>query len=343
MRTMVTGGAGFIGSNLVDALVEAGHDVSVVDDLSTGRRENLTNALGRGAEMHLADIADYDVTRAVLEAVRPEAVLHLAAQIDVRRSVADPAFDARVNVAATAGLLEASRTAGVRRFVFACPGGAFSGEADTTPTPEDAPLAPLAPYGTAKAAAETYLALYERLYGLSTMSLRLGNVFGPRQDPSGEAGVIAIFCAAASQGQPVKAFGGGTQTRDFIYVGDVVAAFLAAQESEARGSLNIGTGVETSVVDLAEALGVDAQPAPARVGEVERSCLDPARAASVLGWRAETGLRDGLARTLDWVAAAAGAGATPRSWAGASSAWPWRASSRAGTPSARSSCWSASS
>src|SRR4051794_8048729 len=305
MRTMVTGGAGFIGSNLVDALVEAGHDVSVVDDLSTGRRENLTNALERGAELHLADIADYDVTRAVLEAVRPEAVLHLAAQIDVRRSVADPAFDARVNVAATAGLLEASRTAGVRRFVFASTGGALYGEAETIPTPEDAPLAPLAPYGTAKAAAETYLALYDRLYGLSTLSLRLANVFGPRQDPAGEAGVVAIYCAAASHNQPVRAFGGGTQTRDFIFVGDVAAAFVAALDSDARGALNIGTGVETSVLDLAEALGVEVQAAPARLGEVERSCLDPGRAADVLGWRAETSLRDGLARTLDWVAAAA--------------------------------------
>jgi UDP-glucose 4-epimerase len=301
MRILVTGGAGFIGSNLVDALLEDGHDVSVVDDLSTGRRENLAP----GAELHVADIADAGIMQALLAAVQPEAVLHLAAQMDVRRSVADPAFDARVNVAGTAGLLEASRAAGVRRLVFASTGGALYGEADTIPTPEDAPLAPLAPYGTAKAAAETYLALYERLYGLSTLSLRLGNVFGPRQDPAGEAGVIAIFCSAASQGQPVKAFGGGSQTRDFIYVGDVVAAFLAALESDARGSLNIGTGIETSVVELAEALGIEAQPAPARIGEVERSCLDPAQAASVLGWRAETGLRDGLARTLDWVAATA--------------------------------------
>src|SRR4051812_30143827 len=300
MRILVTGGAGFIGSNLADALLD-GHDVFVLDDLSTGRRENLA----AGAELHVADVADATIMQAVLAAVQPEAVLHLAAQMDVRRSVADPAFDARVNVAGTAGLLEASRAAGVRRFVFASTGGALYGEANMIPTPEDAPLAPLAPYGTAKAAAETYLALYERLYSLSTLSLRLGNVFGPRQDPAGEAGVVAIFCSAASQGQPVKAFGGGSQTRDFIYVGDVVAAFLAGLESDARGSLNIGTGTETSVLDLAEALGVEAQPAPARVGEVERSCLDPARAASVLGWRAETGLRDGLARTLDWVAATA--------------------------------------
>src|SRR4051812_41503591 len=177
MRILVTGGAGFIGSNLADALLD-GHDVFVLDDLSTGRRENLA----AGAELHVADVADATIMQAVLAAVQPEAVLHLAAQMDVRRSVADPAFDARVNVAATAGLLEASRTAGVRRFVFASTGGALYGEAETIPTPEDAPLAPLAPYGTAKAAAETYLALYDRLYGLSTLSLRLANVFGPRQD-----------------------------------------------------------------------------------------------------------------------------------------------------------------
>jgi UDP-glucose 4-epimerase len=200
---------------------------------------------------------------------------------------------------------EAARLAGVRRVVMASTGGALYGAAETIPTPEDAPIAPLAPYGTAKAAAETYLELYERLYGLSTLRLRLANVFGPRQDPSGEAGVIAIYCAAARRGELVTVFGDGEQTRDFVYVGDVVAAFVAALESDARGALNIGTGVETSVNGLAAALGLEVRSAPARVGEVRRSCLDPSRAAEVLGWRPETSLRDGLARTLDWVAAAA--------------------------------------
>jgi UDP-glucose 4-epimerase len=301
MRIVVTGGAGFIGSNLVDALLEADHRVTVIDDLSSGRRENLS----ADAALHVADVADFDAMRAVLDAARPEAVLHLAAQIDVRRSVADPAADARINVAGTAAVLEAARAAGARRVVLASTGGALYGAAETIPTPEDAPLAPLAPYGTAKAAAETYLALYDRLYGMSTLSLRLANVYGPRQDPAGEAGVVAIYCAAAGHGGPVTVFGDGRQTRDFVYVGDVVAAFVTAAESDAGGALNIGTGVETSVGELAAALGVEARPAPARVGEVRRSCLDPARAARMLGWRAETGLRDGLARTLDWVAAAA--------------------------------------
>jgi UDP-glucose 4-epimerase len=305
MRILVTGGAGFIGSNLVDTLLDAGHEVAVVDDLSTGRRENLAGALDRGAVLHEADISDPPAMRTLLAAERPDAVLHLAAQMDVRRSVADPAFDARVNVVGTAALLDAAHKADVRRFVLASTGGAIYGEADTIPTGEDAPLRPEAPYGAAKAAAESYLALYQRLHALSTLSLRLGNVYGPRQDPRGEAGVVALFCDAVRDGRPVTIYGDGTQTRDFIYVADVVDAFVAALSTDASGSLNIGTGTETSVRELASALGAESRLAPERPGEILRSCLDPGRAAEVLGWRAQIGMRDGLERTLDWMAAAA--------------------------------------
>jgi len=305
MRTLVTGGAGFIGSHVVEALLDDGHDVVVVDDLSTGRRENLEGALRRGAHLREADVVDASAMQALLEAERPEAVIHLAAQISVRRSVADPAHDSLVNVGGTAAVLEAARAAGARRVVFASTGGGLYGEATTLPTPEDAPIAPMAPYGTSKAAAETYLELYERLHGLSTLSLRMANVYGPRQDPLGEGGVVAIFCAAAREGRAVTVFGDGRQTRDLVYVGDAAAAFAAAVRSDARGALNLGTGEETTVLELATLVGLETQSAPARLGEIGRSCLDSTRAAEALDWRASTALRDGLARTLDWVAAAA--------------------------------------
>ena len=291
MRALVTGGAGFIGSHVVDALLARGDAVSVVDDLSSGRRENVPD----GVPLHVADIAEI---ADVMQGERPEVVFHLAAQVDVRKSVADPAHDARVNVAATASVLEAARAAGARRVLLASTGGALYGESAPLPTPEDAPLEPFSPYGASKAAAETYLALYTRLHGLSTMALRFGNVYGPRQDPHGEAGVIAIFAGAAVEGRPVTIFGDGSQTRDYVYVGDVVSGFVAAGGSDAIGPVNIGTGVETSVLDLADAVGVEPRFAPARKGEVARSCLDVSRAADVLGWRAEVSLAEGLERTL---------------------------------------------
>jgi UDP-glucose 4-epimerase len=291
MRALVTGGAGFIGSHVVDALLARGDAVSVVDDLSSGRRENVPD----GVPLHVADIAEI---AEVMQGERPEVVFHLAAQVDVRKSVADPAHDARVNVAATASVLEAARAAGARRVLLASTGGALYGESAPLPTPEDAPLEPFSPYGASKAAAETYLALYTRLHGLSTMALRFGNVYGPRQDPHGEAGVIAIFAGAAVEGRPVTIFGDGSQTRDYVYVGDVVSGFVAAGGSDAIGPVNIGTGVETSVLELADAVGVEPRFAPARKGEVARSCLDVSRAADVLGWRAEVSLAEGLERTL---------------------------------------------
>ena len=294
MRALVTGGAGFIGSNLVDALLARGDEVSVVDDLSTGRRENLA----AGATFYEASITDGPRMTALLADERPEALFHLAAQIDVRRAVADPAFDAAVNVGGTAVLLEAARAAGTHRFVLASTGGAIYGETDWLPTPEDCAVAPISPYGASKAAAETYLALYARLHGLSTVSLRFANVYGPRQDPLGEGGVIAIYCHAAANDRRVRVFGDGRQTRDFVYVGDGAAALLAAADSDVTGAFNIGTGEETSVLDLVERLELEPSFEPERRGEVRRSALDPAAARGALGWRPAVTLDDGLQRTM---------------------------------------------
>jgi len=294
----VTGGAGFIGSNLVDDLLERGHDVSVVDNLSTGRRENLDSALRAGVRLHEADITDGSAMVAVLADERPDAVFHLAAQVDVRRAVADPAFDAAVNVGGTATMLRAAQAANVSRFLLASTGGAIYGDSDRLPTPESAPAAPISPYGASKASAETYLALYHRLHDLSVCALRLANVYGPRQDPLGEGGVIAIYCHAARGRTGVRVFGDGGQTRDFVYVGDVTRAFIAALDGEVRGPYNVGTGQETSVLELVERLDLQASFEAERPGEVRRSCLDPSAAEDALGWRAEVPLAAGLERTL---------------------------------------------
>jgi UDP-glucose 4-epimerase len=308
VKALVTGGAGFIGSNLVDALLARGDEVTVVDDLSTGRRENLEGALAAGATLAEADIRDRSAIEGVAVEARPEVVFHLAAQIDVRKSVADPAFDASINVGGTANVLEAARAGGARRVVFTSTGGAIYGEGEgqDLPLAEDAPLAPEAPYGQSKFAGEGYLSLFERLYGLSTIPLRLGNVYGPRQDPLGEAGVIAIFCGRLREGKRPTVFGDGKQTRDYIYVGDVVAAALAAAESEATGPVNIGTGIETDVLELVRLLGelgdaesFEAELAPPRPGEVQRISIDPSRAERELGWKPQTGLEDGLRLTLE--------------------------------------------
>jgi UDP-glucose 4-epimerase len=308
MRSLVTGGAGFIGSNLVDALIARGDEVTIVDDLSTGRRGNLDGALEAGARLVELDIRSGDALAELTAEAQPETVFHLAAQIDVRKSVADPAFDASVNVGGTANVLEAAWRAGARRVVFTSTGGAIYGEGEgqALPLSEEAPIAPLAPYGQSKFAAEGYLALYERLHGLSCISLRLGNVYGPRQDPLGEAGVIAIFCGRLRAGEQPTVYGDGRQTRDYIYVGDVVSAALAAAESGASGAINIGTGRETDVLELVKLLGelgdasgFEAQLAPPRPGEVQRISIDPARAERELGWSAETDLEQGLRLTLD--------------------------------------------
>ncbi|MGE5408081.1 MAG: NAD-dependent epimerase/dehydratase family protein [Syntrophothermus sp.] len=310
MRCLVTGGAGFIGSNLVDALLARGDEVTVVDDLSTGRLSNLEAALEAGAELREIDIRDAAALTALAAERRPQVVFHLAAQIDVRKSLADPAFDAAVNVGGTANVLDAARGAGAERVVFTSTGGAIYGEGagQELPLDEGAPIAPISAYGQSKYAAEGYLALYERLYGLSTVALRLGNVYGPRQDPLGEAGVIAIFCGVLRSGGRPTVYGDGTQTRDYIYVGDVVDAALAAAGSRVSGPVNIGTGRETSVLELVEALsalggadGFEPELAPPRTGEVQRIAVDASRAERELGWHPAIGLDQGLKLTLDAV------------------------------------------
>jgi UDP-glucose 4-epimerase len=304
MRTLVTGGAGFIGSHVVDALVERGDEVTVLDDLSTGRRENLEQALAAGAELVDGDIRDADAVAGLCERVRPEAIFHLAAQIDVRKSVADPGFDARVNVEGTINVLRAAQASGVRRVVNTSSGGAIYGEGQTIPAPENHPVAPEAPYGLSKFCGESYCEMFGRLHGLSTISLRYGNVYGPRQDPLGEAGVIAIFCGRLLDGRRPTVFGDGLQTRDYVYVSDVVEANFRAVESEATGPFNVGVGAEVNVLELVDVLrphaddGFEPEHAPERPGEVKRIALDCSRAREELGWEAKVGLEEGLERTL---------------------------------------------
>ena len=304
MRALVTGGAGFIGSNLVDALVERGDEVTAIDDVSTGKRANLDQAIQNGATLVELDIRDAEAVNAAVEQARPETIFHLAAQIDVRKSVADPANDSRINVEGTVNVLRAAQAQGVRRFVNTSTGGAIYGEGQIIPAPEDHPVAPEAPYGLSKFCAEQYCLLFTRLHGLSTVSLRYGNVYGPRQDPLGEAGVVAIFCGKLLDGERPTIFGDGKQTRDYVYVADVVDANLKAAETQTSGAVNIGVGREVSVLDIVDVLAshadgaFEAEHAPERPGEVRRIALDTSRAKQELGWQAGTGLEDGLERTL---------------------------------------------
>jgi UDP-glucose 4-epimerase len=315
MRALVTGGAGFIGSNLVDALLDRGDEVTAIDNLASGKRENLDGALARGAGFEEADIRDAERMLAVLSSARPDIVFHLAAQIDVRTSIKDPAWDAGVNVVGTINLLEAARQTGVKRVVNTSTGGAIYGDAEVMPTPETAPARPMAAYGQSKFCAEAYCGWYERLYGLSSVILRYGNVYGPRQDPHGEAGVVAIFCGKVLAGERPRIYGDGRQTRDYTYVGDIVAANLAAAaHPEAHGAYNIGTGTESTVVDVLSALRqaaglgegeLEPQFAPARTGELQRSSLDVTRARVELGFTADTDLVTGMKPTLEWARASA--------------------------------------
>jgi UDP-glucose 4-epimerase len=294
VRAVVTGGAGFVGSHVVEALLARGDDVTIVDNLSTGRRENVRE----GASLVEADIRD--ALGDVFADARPEVVVHLAAQIDVRRSVADPAYDAAVNVIGTVNVLEAAR-AHDAQVVFSSTGGAIYGECDG-PAPESAERRPISPYGTSKLAAEEYLAAANRLYGSGHVSLRYGNVYGPRQDPHGEAGVVAIFFNCFLAGTTPKIYGDGRQTRDYVYAGDVARATVAAIGSTG-GVYNVGTGRETSVLELYElcrevaGVDVDAEHAPERPGELLRSAVDVSLAERDLGWRPETELADGLRET----------------------------------------------
>src|SRR5580700_10607870 len=311
MRTLVTGGAGFIGSTLVDRLLVEGHEVDVIDDFSTGSLSNLADA--RGSAGRALTIHHLDITApAVIELMvrrRPELVFHLAAQADVRVSVARPAFDAEVNIVGSLHVLEGARQAEAERVIFAASGGTLYGE----PAPEDLPVReahphqPLSPYGVAKKAVLDYLLAYRELHALEFSALALANVYGPRQDPHGEAGVVAIFAQRLLKGQPITIFGDGEQTRDFVYVDDVVDAFVRGATKGGGLVCNIGTGKETSVNELfgemASQAGVDAVPVfqPLRPGELLRSALDPSRARIQLGWESWTGLGVGTAAVLAFI------------------------------------------
>jgi UDP-glucose 4-epimerase len=305
MRTLVTGAAGFIGSTLVDRLLADGHAVVGVDDLSSGRSENIVEAeRSTDFEFTKADIVSADLHR-LLADTRPEVVFHLAAQIDVRHSVADPQFDSTVNVVGTVRLAEAARQTGVRKVVHTSSGGSIYGTPPTYPTSEAAPVDPASPYAAGKYAGEVYLNMFRNLYGLECSHIAPGNVYGPRQDPHGEAGVVAIFAQALLSGRLTKIFGDGSDTRDYVFVDDVVDAFVKAAGQAGGGQrFNIGTGVETSVRQLhtaiAKAAGAPDEPEfhPPRLGDLRRSCLDISRAAEVLGWQPKVGIDDGVARTV---------------------------------------------
>ena len=307
MKIVVTGGAGFIGSNIVDAYLEEGHEVHILDDFSTGQKSNLNGK----AELHEVDITDPRAAR-VIERIKPDAISHHAAQMDVRHSVADPTFDARVNIIGFITLLEAAKNAGVKKVIFASSGGAVYGEQDVFPAPENHVTRPASPYGVSKRAGELYLCYYQQTFGLPYIALRYANVYGPRQSAKGEAGVVAIFLTLLLAGKTPVINGDGGQTRDYVYVGDVVAANVNALSSSFVGAVNIGTGVETDVLSLFQhlrrAVGSEIQAVhgPAKTGEQRRSSLDARRATEVLGWRARMELADGLQRTAEYYRETAG-------------------------------------
>jgi UDP-glucose 4-epimerase len=306
MKILVTGGAGFIGSHVVDACLAAGHDVLVVDNLSTGKRENL-NPKARFHELDILDAKTADLIRDE----RPDVLNHHAAQMDVRRSVADPLFDARTNVLGTIALLEASRQAGVKKVLFVSSGGAVYGEQETFPAPETHQTWPVSPYGVSKRSGELYCHFYFAEYRMPFVAFRYANVYGPRQDPHGEAGVVAIFSGRMLRGEPITVNGDGKQTRDYVFVGDVARMSLLALERDAMGPVNIGMGIETDVNQLARTLlevsgsRSEVRHGPAKSGEQRRSVVDIRRAADVFGWRPEVSLRDGLARTVEFFRARA--------------------------------------
>ena len=319
-KALITGGAGFIGSHVVDLFLTEGWKVDIIDNLASGRRERLSP----GSGFHELDISSRDAA-ALIERERYDVICHLAAQIDVRKSVEDPAYDATVNVLGTLNLLEAVRRSGApTRFVFSSTGGAIYGSFAPPPTPEDAGKDPDAPYGITKMTVEHYLAYYSRVHRLDTVVLRYSNVYGPRQDPHGEAGVVAIFCGRILSGRPMTVFGDGSQTRDYVYVSDVARANLlaataklpAVARSDTR-AFNIGTGVETPVVRLAEVLNaaagtsVPVERAPARLGELQRSAVDNAKARAMLGWSPRKSLEEGLGETFRFFAERSGAVTQP--------------------------------
>ena len=306
MRVLVIGGAGFIGSHLTDAFAARGDQVVVVDNLVAGRAERLDDLVA----LHKVSITDAEPLSATVKHFHPELICHLAAQIDVRHSVDAPAEDAQINVVGTVNLLEAARKVDAR-VLFASSGGAIYGRNAPIPSGEGVPPLPESPYGIAKYCAEQYIELFNRLHRTRHTILRLANVYGPRQDPSGDAGVIPIFCGRALKGEDPTIYGDGTQTRDYVYVGDVIKAFLAAAQVNRPGTWNVGTGVETSVLDLVRIIaGVATHPAqpkfgPPRAGELPRSVLAVSQAAEDLGWKAETMLADGISKVYRWIEAGA--------------------------------------
>ena len=303
MRILVTGGAGFIASHVADALVERGHEVVILDNLSTGRRENVP----RGARLIEMDLTSSSLADVVAE-VRPEVVDHHAAQADVRQSVTDPTFDARVNELGTLALIQAAIQAGASKFIYASSGGAIYGDPDVVPCDEDHPIRPISPYGASKAAAEIYLETMSRVHGLDFTVLRYANAYGPRQHPYTEEGqVVAIFTQLMLAGRQPTIFGDGAQERDFVYVGDIVEANVLALKGGSRGTFNIGTGRGLTVNELYQRLKImtgyegDARYAAPRQGEVFRIALDASRARAGLGWEATTPLDVGLRRTVEWI------------------------------------------
>jgi UDP-glucose 4-epimerase len=304
MRVIVTGGAGFIGSHLTDAFLARGDDVTVIDDLSAGRLARLDERVA----LRKLSVTDARLLSEAIGSAHPDLICHLAAQIDVRASVAKPAADAQTNVIGTINVLEAAKGAG-SRVLLCSTGGALYGRDAPIPSMEDVLPLPESPYGIGKYCAEQYLGLYNRLHDTAHSVLRLANVYGPRQDPTGEAGVVAIFCSRMLASARPTIFGDGSQTRDYVYVGDVVSAFLAAADQRRPGTWNIGTGAEVSVLDLmrvvAEVTGrpADCTFSPARPGELQRSALAIDRARLDLGWKATTGLEDGVRAVCDWIRA----------------------------------------
>jgi len=301
MKILVTGGAGFIGSHITDALIEAGHEVVVLDNLSTGRRENVNP----GAKFVEADLRDA-ATAGIVSDIKPDVVCHQAAQVSVRDSVADPANDADINIVGSLRLIQACVDSGVKRFVFASSGGAVYGDQEIFPAPETHPTMPVSPYGIAKLSIEHYLFYFRKEYGLDYAALRYANVYGPRQDPYGEAGVVAIFSNMMLSGEEPRVNGDGGQTRDYVYVGDVVRANLSALRPDLSGCFNVGTGIETSVNELYERLKAAAGYAgdkvhgPAKPGEQYRSVVDAGLIEREAGWRPEVALDEGLFMTVEY-------------------------------------------
>jgi len=302
MKLVLTGGAGFIGSHIAEAYLQEGLEVVVVDDLSHGKKENIP----QGAKFYQLDICEQEALEEIFEKEQPELVNHHSAQIDVRRSVAEPVFDARVNILGSLNLLELSRKYQVKKFIFASTGGALYGEQKEFPATEDHPIRPVSPYGVAKASVELYLYYYHQVHGLEYVSLRYSNVYGPRQDPFGEAGVVAIFCQKLLSGETPIINGSGEQTRDFVYVKDVVRANILALKPGLVGAFNISTSKETTINQLYQILvrlaekNLKPRYAPPKPGEQFRSCLDNSQANQKLGWKPEVKLEEGLKLTLEY-------------------------------------------